>query len=314
MPGVFTEEFLIAVLAAAVRMGAPILFAAFGEIFAERSGVINLGVEGMMIMGTLAGFIGAYFTGNLWVGVLLGMIAGGLMSLIHAFLSITLRANQVISGIVLTFFGLGLTGFIGKSMIGQTVPSFGPIHIPVLGDIPVVGPVFFQQNILVYLAFILVPLTWVILFRTRLGLEIRAVGENPMAADSLGVDVYRIRYLCVFIGGILAGLGGAFLSLAYTHMWIEGMTAGRGWIAIAVVIFSMWRPQWALIGAFLFGGVDAFQLRLQAIGIGIPYHILMMMPYVVTIIVLVIVSTGARRKKIGAPASLGVPYIRGEKG
>ncbi|HLW59361.1 MAG TPA: ABC transporter permease [bacterium] len=300
----------VAVLAAAVRAGTPVLFATLGEIIAERAGILNLGVEGMMLVGALAGFIVTSRTGNPWAGAAAAGAVGGGLSLIHAFLSITLRANQVASGLALTIFGTGLSAFLGKGYVGVPAAGFQPASLPLLDRIPVLGPALFQQDALVYLSYVVVPAAWYILYRTRWGLEIRAVGERPEAADAMGIDVARTRYACVAVGGILAGLGGTFLSTAYTSMWIENMTAGRGWIAVALVIFATWDPLRAVAGAYLFGGVNALQLHIQATGTTLPTYLLLMTPYVFTIVVLVVATQETARKRLGAPAALSVPYSR----
>ena len=284
-----------------------------GEIITQRSGVLNLGVEGMMIVGALSGFMGSYYSQSPWIGVLVAMLCAGLISLIHGFLCITLKSDQVISGITIVLLGIGLTSFIGESMVGITGYGFEPLHIPLLSEIPFVGPVMFQYNILVYLAVLLVPLLSWLLFKTRIGLEIIAVGENPATADTLGIPVDRIRYVCVFTGGMLAGLGGAFLSLAYTRIWVDQMTAGRGWIAIALVIFAAWKPKRALLGAYLFGGIEGLQLRLQTAGVGVSHHLLQMMPYAATILVLLFSARETARRRIGAPEALMKPYMRGAR-
>ena len=304
---------LITILATSVAAGAPVIYATLGEIFAERSGILNLGVEGMMLMGAVTGFIFAVKTGNPWAGVLAGMLAGGLLSLIHAFITITLHADQVVSGLALTIFGAGLSSFLGQNYVGVQGPQFAPIHIPVLTDLPIVGPLLFNYDVLVYLSILLVPLTAYFIHHTRPGLHLRAVGEDPTTADVMGINVARTRYIYTFVGGVFAGLGGAALSLAYTPGWTEGMSGGRGWIAIALVIFAFWEPWRAMVGAYLFGGVQALQFNLQAIGITIPTYYLNMLPYLFTIIVLVF-ATGERMKRhLGAPAALGIPYIRGER-
>jgi len=303
---------IVPTLAAAVRAGTPILFAALGELLAERSGVLNLGVEGMMLVGALVGFMTAQGTGEPWLGLLAAGGAGAAVSLLHAFLTITLRANQVVSGLALTIFGTGVSGFLGKPLIGVPAAGFSPLRLPLLAELPLVGPIFFRHDSMVYLSYLLIPLFWGLLYRTRPGLNIRAVGESPESADAMGVGVALTRYLCVLIGGLLAGLGGAYLSLAYTHMWIENMTAGRGWIALAIVIFGTWDPIRVALGAYLFGGVQALQLRLQAVGVGLPAYLLMMTPYVFTILVLVSATRETVRRRIGAPAALGLPYARGE--
>jgi len=299
-----------AVFAAAVRAGTPVLFATLGEIFAERSGVLNLGVEGMMLVGALAGFVTTAHTGNPWLGVLAAGAAGGILSLVHAVLGVTLRANQVASGLALTIFGTGLSASLGKSFVGVPAAGFVQVPVPGLERLPFVGPVLFRQDPLVYLSYLLVPAAWYALYRTRWGLNVRAVGENPEAADAMGIDIARVRYACVVIGGVFAGVGGAFLSTAYTSMWIENMTAGRGWIAVALVIFATWDPLRAVVGAYLFGGVNALQLHLQASGTGLPVYLMLMAPYVFTIVVLVFATRETARRRLGAPAALSVSYSR----
>ena len=293
-----------------IMAGTPLLLGTLGEIFAERAGILNLGVEGMMIMGAVAGFSVTHLTGNILVGVLFAALVGGLLSLIHAFVSITLRSNQVVSGLALTMFGLGLSGLIGRNYIGIPGKSLKVMPIPGLKHIPILGRILFQQDPLIYLSLILVPILWFLLFRTKAGIVIRSVGEDPSVADSMGINVYLIQYLCVILGGALAGLGGAYLSLRLAPAWIEGMTAGRGWIVIALTIFAMWNPSRALIGAYLFGGVEVLQFRLQPLGI--PPSLLGMLPYLATIIVLLIGAEETIKKKMGAPAALGLPYSRDE--
>ncbi len=310
---ILTSAFIISVLVGAIRAGTPLLFATLGEILTQRAGVLNLGVEGMMIVGALTGFMGSYYSHSPWIGVLVAMICAGLVSVLHGFLCITLKSDQVISGITIVLLGIGLTSFIGEAMVGKTGYGFEPLHFPFFSDIPFLGPVLFRYNILVYLAVFLVLLLWWFLFKTRIGLEIIAVGENPATADTLGISVDRIQYLCVFLGGMLAGLGGSFLSLAYTRIWIDQMTAGRGWIAIALVIFAAWTPQRALIGAYLFGGIEGLQLRLQTAGIGVSHHLLQMMPYAATILVLLFSARESFRRRMGAPEALMKAYMRGRR-
>jgi len=311
------EALIVSLLYDAIRAGTPLLLGTLGEIYAERSGVLNLGVEGMMIMGAVTGFGLTLATGNVWLGILCAAIVGGLFALIHAFMSITLRVNQVVSGLALTMFGLGMSGLLGKAYVG--IPLLCPLRsvsVPVLSTIPALGPLLFQHDQLVYLSIALVPLLWLILFKTRVGINIRSVGENPATADALGVNVYRVRYFCVLLGGVLAGLGGAYLSVAYRPAWTEGMTAGIGWIVIALTIFAMWSPGRALIGAYLFGGVQALQYRLQPpppAGLGISPNLLAMLPYALAIIVLLAGTQETIRKRMGAPSALGTPYVRGEK-
>jgi simple sugar transport system permease protein len=305
-------NFVLLALTAAIPAGTPLLFGALGEVYAERSGVLNLGVEGMMIMGAVTGFGVALATGNVWLGVLAAALAGGLLSLIHAFATIHLRVNQVVSGLALTMLGLGMSGMIGKRYIGQPLPvRLESLHFPVLSDLPVLGPLLFRHDPLVYLAVILVPVLWFVLYRTRWGLTLRSVGENPAAADALGVNVAQVRYLAVFFGGVLAGVGGAYLSVAYAPAWIEGMTAGAGWIVIALTIFAMWDPPRALLGAYLFGGVRVLQFRLQPLGIS--PNLLNMLPFLLTILVLLLSSGQAFRRRIGAPAALMQAYAREER-
>lgn len=310
---ILTIPFLISVLEGAVRAGTPLLYVALGEIITERSGVLNLGLEGLMIMGALTGFLVGSTTDNPWLGLLAAMISAALLSLLHAHLCVYLKGDQVVSGIMLVLLGIGLSSFAGENLVGKTTSGFQPLPIPGLSRLPILGPVLFQQNILVYLSLLLAFLSWIFLFKTRLGLEIIAVGESPEAADTVGINVQVLRYLCVLVGGMLAGMGGAFLSLGYTRMWVDQMTAGRGWIAVALVIFSAWLPQRAVLGAYLFGGIEGLQLRLQAAGIGVSYHILQMMPYLATIFVLLFSARRGFRRRLGAPEALLRPYIRGER-
>ncbi len=309
-----TQEFLITILATAITAGTPILYAALGELLAERSGILNLGVEGMMLVGAVTGFVFAVRTNDPWVGILAAMLGGGALALVHAFLTVTLQANQVVSGLALTLFGTGLSGFIGKPYIGIPVENaFKPVTLGFLSDIPVLGPVFFHHDPLVYITYILVPVLWFFIYYTRPGLHLRAVGENPAAADSLGVSVYRVRYLYVTMGGMLAGIGGAYLSLAYAPTWLENMTAGRGWIAVALVIFSIWNPLRAMLGSYIFGGIDALGFRAQAMGVMIPSFFLKMLPYIFTILVLIMVTRKAMANRVGTPGALGLPYDREER-
>lgn len=290
--------------------GTPLLYSTLGEIYAERSGVINLGVEGMMIMGAVTAFIVGKITGNLLLAVLTAILVGIALSLIHAFVSITMRGNQTVSGLALTMFGLGLSSVIGIKYVGSPGISFNPIRIPFFSQIPLIGPLF-RMDALFYLSIILAVVMWYILFRTKIGIRIRACGENPAVADALGVNVSLIRYACTAIGGGLAGLGGAYLTTVSAPFWGDVMTtAGRGWIAIALVIFSFWSPLRAIVGAYLFGGIEAIQFNLQAYGI--PTDILGMMPYIATIVVMIFSMSGMKRR-FGAPAALGVPFVREER-
>jgi ABC-type uncharacterized transport system permease subunit len=314
MDSVWSVAFFTTVFAAAIPAGTAILYACLGELVVERSGVLNLGVEGMMLMGALGGVAVTIWTGSAVVGVIGAMAAGSLLATLHATVTIGLRANQVISGLALTLFGTGLSAFLGRNLVGKPLPDkFGEISIPVLSDIPHLGEIFFQQDILTYLSFVVVPALWYYIFRTQPGLQLRAIGENPAAADAMGVAVNPLRFGYVIFGGALAGLGGAVISLSTNPGWTEGMTAGRGWIAIALVIFAGWNPLWAMAGAWLFGGVQAGQFQLQVVGVGISPFFLNMLPYLFTILVLVIASGEQAKKRIGAPAALGRPFIREER-
>ena len=313
--------FVIIILSAGIAAGTPILYGALGEIFAERSGILNLGVEGMMLIGALTGIVASLATGSAWIGALAGMAAGGLLSLIHAFISITLRGDQVVSGLALTIFGAGLSAFLGFPYVNVPAPKFAALPIPVLDRIPLVGPVFFQHDATVYLSFALIPIAWFWINKTRAGLHLRAVGENPEAADALGVNVVLTRYAYTVVGGVLCGLGGASLSLAYSPGWIENMTAGWGWIAIGLVIFAAWDPWRAAFGAYLFGAISRVVFDVQMLPTaGLPQlakillspQFLRMMPYAAVIIILIFASREVVRKRIGAPAALGTAYTREE--
>ncbi len=302
-------NFIIEVLKATIPAGTPLLLGALGEIYVERSGILNLGVEGMMIMGAISAFSMTNITGNVWLGVLISIIIGGGMALIHAFNSITLKANQTLSGLALTMLGLGLSGLIGKGYIG--VPLSGKLHnLPVYGfkDIPIIGPIFFDQDPLVYISYVLTLIFWFFLFNTRFGIELRSVGESPDVADSAGINVAKIQYLATFIGGMMAGLGGAYLSVVYAPAWIEGMTAGMGWIVLAITIFSLWRPERAILGSYFFGCIRVLQYRLQPLGIS--PNLLNMLPFIFTILVLMLAAREISRKRISSPSSLGIPYFR----
>lgn len=305
-------EFILSVLRAAIPAGTPLLYGTLGEVYAERSGVLNLGVEGMMIMGAVSGFAVAQTTGNVWLGILAAALVGGLLALIHAFASVSLRVNQVVSGLAVTMLGLGVSGMMGKKFVGQPLAArLQPINIPGLSDLPLLGELLFRFDVLVYLGVLLVPVLWFMLYKTRLGVTLRSVGENPSAADSLGVNVVRVRYMAVVFGGMLAGVGGAYLSISYAPAWIEGMTAGAGWIVIALTIFAIWDPRRALLGAYLFGGVRVLQFRLQPLGIS--PNLLNMLPFLLTILVLWVSSGQAVKRRIGAPAALMTAYAREER-
>ena len=313
---------LVSTLAVTIRAGTSLLYATLGEIYTERSGILNLGLEGMMIVGAVSAFAAAFATESLLIGILAALASSAVLASIHAFLTITLRANQTVSGLALTIFGSGLASFMGqrlgpegRPLVGQIGPRFDRLPVPLLSDFPIVGRAMFQQDLLVYLAYLLVPLSWFFLYKTRPGLHLRAVGEDPRAADAMGINVTATRYAYTILGGMLVGLGGAHLSLAYTPGWTEGLTAGRGWIAVAMVIFATWDPVRAVVGAVLFGGINAVQFRMQAMGSTIPASFLNMLPYAFTIVVLALITWWeAFRKRIGAPAALGLPYAREEKG
>ncbi|HEY2980563.1 MAG TPA: ABC transporter permease [Anaerolineales bacterium] len=318
----------VVILQAGVASGTVLLFATLGEIFAERSGVLNLGVEGMMLIGAMSAFSVAIATGNPWLAVLVAMLVAGMLSQVHAFITVTLQADQVVSGLALTFLGTGISLVLGEGLSkAGTVSLLPSFSIPLLAQIPFVGPVFFEnQSILVYVGYLLVPLGWFYINRTRPGMHLRAVGEYPAAADALGINIYRLRYLYVFVGGMLAGLGGATISLAISPGWFSELTTGgQGWIAVGLVIFAQWDPWRAAIGSYAFGALRRLILDIQGplvlFGMDNPFYynpywgfFLQMLPYAFTIIVLVIGSREATRKRIGAPAALGEPYVRGERG
>ena len=292
-----------------VTAATPLLLAALGELGVERSGVLNLGVEGMMVMGAVCGFGAGYLTGSPSLGILAGVAAGVGLSLLFAFLTLTLVANQVATGLALTLLGLGLSGLIGESLVGQPGARLAKLDIPVLTDIPFLGPVVFGQDVLVYVSILLTVATAHVLFRTRLGLVVRAVGNSHDSAHALGYGVIAVRYGCVMFGGGCAGLAGAYLSLAYTPQWIENMTAGRGWIALALVVFASWRPGRVAAGAYLFGTVMILGFYVQALGIGIPSQFLSSLPYLVTIVALVVISGNRALTRVNTPACLGRPFV-----
>ena len=312
MESIFTIAFLVGLLTAAIRMATPMIYGTMGELFNEKAGVLNLGIEGIMVLGGLVGFLIARSTGNLWLGVLCAGISGCLMSLIMAFVTVTLGLDQLVSGLGVTFLGIGLSEFLYRLVVGSpTVPpnveSFSVLPIPVLSRIPYLGTVLFKQYALVYIAFAVVALSWFVYYKTTWGLKIRTAGENPAAADTMGVNVTRTRYLSLLAGGFLIAIGGAFLSLAHFNMFLFGLVSGRGFISIALVIVGGWRPGRCLLGALLFGGIDALQFRLQTMGFEIPYQLFLILPYLVSILALVLVA-----RKAVAPAALATPYRREE--
>ncbi len=315
------------IAAAGVATGTVLLFAAIGEIFAERAGVLNLGVEGMMLMGAVAGFSTTLSTGNPWIGVVVAMVVGGLLGLLHAIVTISLRADQVVSGLALTFLGTGLARVLGEGLTNQNVERLPSFSIPVLSSIPILGPILFHdQSVLVYVGFLFVPLAWFWIEKTRPGLHLRAVGEAPAAADAQGIGVYRLRYVYVAVGGMLAGLAGATITLAVSPGWFGDQTVnGRGWIAIGLVIFAQWNPIRAALGGYLFAAITPFILGLQGVdtilGVQNPFlpgrsatFFLEMLPYLFVIAVVILGARGAAKRRLGAPAALGIPYVRGERG
>jgi simple sugar transport system permease protein len=299
------EAIMLSVIAAST----PLLLAAAGELVAERSGVLNLGLEGMMIMGAACAFAGAYLSGSVVVGALCGVLAGTAMAAIFAIFTLGLAVNQVASGLALTILGTGLSGLIGAGFVGQRITPAPQLHLPVLTDLPLVGGILFGQDAFVYLSVALVIGIWLFLYRSRAGLVLRAVGDNHTSAHALGYPVLKIRALAVLFGGACAGLAGAFLPLAYTPFFIPGMTAGRGWIALALVVFASWRPGRLVAGAYLFGAVSILQLHAQALGLGIPSQLMSSLPYLATVIVLVLISRTRGIAGSAAPASLGVVFV-----
>ncbi|WP_434614132.1 ABC transporter permease [Azospirillum sp. B2RO_4] len=293
------------ILAAMFAAATPLLLAALGELVVEKSGVLNLGVEGMMLVGAVCGFAVTVQTGSATAGFLVAALAGAATASLFAVLTLFLLANQVATGLALTLFGVGLSALIGQGFVGIPLDGLPKLYIPGLTDLPVVGQAVFGQDIMVYLAVAAVPLVHLFLYRTRAGLVLRAVGENHTAAHALGYKVLRIRFLAVLFGGAMAGLGGAFLSMDYTPMWAENMTSGRGWIALALVVFATWKPARAMLGAWLFGGVTILQLHVQGLGIDVPSQLLSMLPYLATVLVLVLISRDVARIRLNAPACLG---------
>jgi len=304
-------ELVLGTLNRALAYGTPLLLATLGEIYVERAGVLNLGIEGMMMMGAFSSFVAAYTTSNPWLGVLVGAMVGGLFSLIHAFSSITLRANQTVSGLALTMLGTGIAETLGRSWEGKILASpIRPFSEDFLSWFPLWMKTLFQDsNLLVVGSIILALILWFFLFKTKPGLFLRSCGENPAACDALGINVWKLRYLAVFWGGIMAGLGGAYISVVYRPAWSSGMTQGMGWLAVALTIFSFWNPIYAPLGAYLFGALFHLAFRLQVF---VAPEILNSLPYLFPVVALVFVSRLAFRKKIGVPGSLGRPYERGE--
>jgi simple sugar transport system permease protein len=303
----FSAQVVLGILTSGIRLATPYLYAGIGETFSQRSGVLNLGVDGQMLMGAFAGFYVVFSTGNLWLGLLAALAVGALMGLAMAFISVTLRAEQGISGIGVFLFGLGLSELLFQKTIGtvETVSGFRPLQIPVLSSIPVLGEILFSHNILVYGAFLLVPVAWFVLHKTTIGLNIRAVGENPEAADSLGVSVARVRYFTVTLGGALSGVAGASLSIALLNVFQQNLTNSLGFIAVALVYFGGWRPFGLLAGALIFSMLNALQVWVQTLGIPVPAEIALMMPYVLTIVVLALSV-----QRVRPPTALTKPFLR----
>jgi general nucleoside transport system permease protein len=299
------EAIILSVLAAST----PLLLAAAGELVTERAGVLNLGLEGMMIMGAACGFAGTYFTGSVIVGAVCGILAGMFMAALFAVLTIGLAVNQVAAGLALTIFGIGLSGLIGAGFVGERIETAPHLHLPLLTDIPLVGRIVFGQDGFVYASIALVVGIWWFLYRTRAGLILRAVGDNHVSAHALGYPVLRIRTYAALFGGACAGLGGAYLPLAYTPFFIPGMTAGRGWIALALVVFASWRPGRIVIGAYLFGAVTILQLHAQAMSLPIPSQFMSSLPYLATVVVLIVISRRRGLAGSAAPASLGLVFV-----
>lgn len=299
---------LLQILTAAIKTGTPLLLVALGEMVCEKSGVLNLGQEGMMLMGAVCGFIAAFSTGSLLLGVLAAMAAGMLMSLLFGVISMHLRANQVATGLALTIFGTGLSAFIGSSYVGQTVKGFQGIQIPVLADIPFIGKLLFSHDLLIYVSWVLVLVVGWFCVRTRSGLILRAVGENPHNANAIGLPVLTVRYLAILFGGAMAGLAGSYMSLAYTPMWMENMTGGRGWIALALVVFASWKTKNLVLGAYLFGIASIMHLVLQGLGMKISPSLLAMLPYLATLVVMIFIGSNRMKEKLSAPMSLGQTF------
>jgi len=306
--------FISGLIGATMRMATPIIFATLGEILAERSGVLNLGIEGIMLMGAMTGFLVTFNSGSIWAGVLAAAMVGMLLGLLMAFLAVNLGLSQHVSGLGITLFATGLAMFIyrlhfGSPTVPPTIEPFKQISLPLLAKIPIIGPGLFTQYSLTYIAWLLIPAMSILLYKTRLGLKIRTVGENPVVADTVGVNVTLTRTLCLVFGGALMGIGGAFLTLAHQNMFLIDVIGGRGWVAIAMVIFGNWDPLKCTLGALMFGFLDGLQLRLQGLGIAISFHLFLMIPYLLTIVALISVSS-----KASVPAGLLKPYRREEKG
>jgi len=305
-------EFFVNWLAAIPAYAAPLLLACLGLIINERAGVLNLGAEGMMACGALAGAIFSLTTGWPSLGILAAVIAGAMIALVFAVLTVSLRSNQVISGLIIVALGAGLTGFLGREYVGKTLPGFYDFGWGGISNVWIIGPILFKQNVLTYITLLLGGVVWYFLFRTTAGLKLRAVGEDPATADASGVRVTLTRSIAVIIGGAFCGAAGGYLALASSYIWVEGMIAGRGWIAIGLVIFARWNPKYAIVGALLFGAIEALIPRVQATGADVPIYFMMMMPYIATLGVLVLTSL-TRNRRSDEPGSLGLPYTRQDR-
>lgn len=308
---------LISFFSAMVQAGTPLLYATIGEIFTQKVGHLNLGLEGMTLMGAVTGFAVGYNTGSAVLAILAAALAGVAGSLIYAIITVTLKGNHEVTGLTLTIFGVGVSSFAGNGLVGFKLPDqvsgvFAQKAVPLLGDLPILGEIFFRQSILVYLSYALVVVLGILLYKTKYGLNLRMVGENPAAADASGINVTRYKYFYILLGGAMSGLGGAFLSLAYIPVWQENITAGKGWIAVALVIFATWNPYRAILGAYFFGGLDIIGFRLQKYALPVPIYIINMLPYAATILVLILMSI-RKTKENKSPASVGKAYFREER-
>lgn len=314
MSELFTETILIAVLAATIRIATPLLFAALGELITERAGILNLGVEGTMLMAAFAGFAGSFMTGSTWAGLGAAMFAGGMMAFLMVFMAATLKVEQVVTGLAMNMLAAGMSLYLFKvyfetqSLPMTEVMPFMPI--PYLADIPWIGPIFFQQKGLTYLAFLMVPAVWFFLYRTKWGLEIRVLGENPKVIDTKGMSVTLRQYGAVIMGGVLIGLGGAFVTIGSVVRFVPDITAGRGWLALVIVIAGNWRPTGIMMAALVFAFLDALQLQIQGVGVDLPYQIFLALPYVMAVVLMVLKSRGGGSEQ---PGRLGIPYFRGER-
>ena len=301
---------LIYLLQGMMRLTTPILLAALGETITERAGVLNIGIEGIMLMGAFAGFAGTALYGTPWAGLLAAIVVGIAIALLFALFCVTLKSDQIVVGVAVNMLALGLTGFLYRRFFTHvadpisSVSTFPTIKIPILSEVPAIGIILFTQNILVYLSLCLVPVLWFILYKTSMGITLISTGEHPKAADSLGINVFKVRYLAIIVGGVLASIGGAFLSIAHSNTFIEGMTGGKGFIALAVVILGKWNPLGVLGGALVFGGASSLQLLIQSTGAKVPYDLVLMIPYILTVVAVVLVA----KRKVGAPSALTIPY------